>query len=131
MAIQTIDPTSRSLPAFDLIPGMPRNRETLAAYVNRLRPKGAPTVKGCPAWHDYLDGFGWRIGDWDIAARSTTDGDFIVSWTPEDFGFSYELSILSGERNIVVCQSDPWDLAIDEPPAISRRRPEGARHVCR
>ena len=112
MATTMSETPSHSLPAPDPFPGMPREREALVAYVNRLRPRGAPLVKGGPAWHDYLDGFGWRIDEWNIDVRPTTSGDMTVTWMPGDFGFAFELSVLSGDRQVVICHGDPWDLAV-------------------
>jgi len=106
----------------------PRDGESLADFISRIRPVGTPVVKGCPAWQDRNHSWTWRIDDWKIAVLATTNNDYLVSWEQgANPGCWYELMVFGGTRKLV-CHDDPWEFAVDEPPTISRCRVKNRSH---
>jgi hypothetical protein len=57
----------------------PRNGESLAVWVNRLRPKGAPRIFGLPVWRDGLC-LVWRAEGWTVCLGCGLDKEGLAGW---------------------------------------------------
>jgi hypothetical protein len=56
----------------------PRDGEPLAAFVNRVRPEGTPSIAGQPAYNG--DRFVWQAEGWTVLAEIDEAGGVTVHW---------------------------------------------------
>ena len=90
-------------------PNAPRDGEPLDAYVNRVRPRGAPRVSGCPIWRDQYTDWSWHVEGWSVVL-TYEHVDLRVEWSQDDFPEMWYALTTYGERRRET-HDDPWEFA--------------------